>query len=185
MTERVLTDLEARGAALGTWHSSTVPYPFNFQEVARAVEAATLAKIEHGKPRYWIDKDGNIGPFGNVVTAREARRRERAAWRKGFLKAWEDARACVREKAMFGSMLWDKDRQVPIMDAEFFNEEPEFIYPDVSLPTTKRARTVTLSDGGTVRSDLITDRPYGLAKTPADARALAELMERPFEEVSE
>jgi hypothetical protein len=60
----------------------------------------------------------------------EAVKREREAYRKGFMQAREDCRACVRERAMYGSMLWDKDRGVPIMEAEFFNAEPEYLYPD-------------------------------------------------------
>ncbi len=176
----------------------------------RAVEAATLA-------RGCCLCGGDVAKHNTYLSAvrrqrdervpeREARRRERAAWRKGFLKAWEDARACVREKAMFGSMLWDKDRQVPIMDAEFFNEEPEFIYPDVPLPATARARTVTLSDGTTLRctetgslrqvfevcvvgkspqywSDGGDPLIYKFAKTPADARLLADLVEHPVEKI--
>lgn len=77
MTDRVLSDNELKGVALGAWHSSTVPYPFNFLEVARAVEAAALAKCtKFTDGSYAIFRDGCEAK----VTEREARTRERAAW---------------------------------------------------------------------------------------------------------
>ena len=116
------------------------------------------------------------------VTEREARRRERKAYALGYLH-------CARLLPHYhdDDMIEGRDKRYP-------------------KPTTTKPRTVTLSDGTSVSATTIshgpafyftqrtfglggrsgsTNNPLTLAKTPADARLLADLVERPTEEVPE
>ena len=123
----------------------------------RAIEAAVLAKMSEMGFRKEIPL---AAPYG-FVTEREARKREREAWDAGAYYVAEQ-----------------KDRRYPI-------------------PTVKKHRTVTLSDGTTISkgaSDWYStgthvyagaEVPWRFARTPADARVLADLVENPYEEVPE
>ena len=157
----------------------------------RAVEAATLA-------RGCCLCGGDVAKHNTYLSAvrrqrdervpeREARRRERAAFMDGVRSELTWQRASMTGVADHDRVIADRDDRFP-------------------LPVTKRARTVTLSDGTTVNRAEIngtilyfhtwreyglggrtgsTITPFKLARTPADARALAELVERPFEDVAD
>ena len=168
MTDRVLTDDEVQSLINDKWWFSKHSAAGEIS-LARAVEAATLAKCGE---RIAIENHGTkiIAVNGQpVVTEREARTRERTAFSAGARR--------------HGAGV------------EWITEQINGYYP---LPTVKRPRTVTLSDGTTVRMEsdgtwfwsgvrkpFYATTPLVHAKTPADARLLADLVESPYEEVPE
>ncbi len=182
---RVLTDQEliALGKDLRLWVSELGEY-------GRAVEQAVLrrvAQIDVAPGEAMLNAVWNqlgIKNPAELVTwvARqelEARRRERAAYMFGWLDCPATAIQSITE-----TQAWRKrDRRFPLL--------------------TKRVpKTVTLSDGTMVRPQKGGDGmtrfhcvrgaseyvcrnkpPYAIAKTPADARLLADLVEHPYDEV--
>ena len=150
---------------------------------ARAVEAATLAKVRDTEVIKEQCKNAADGLLSHCVLEREARTRERAAW---------DACAKHELGRSYASC------------GEYNRRARDMVYP---LPTVRRPRTVTLSDGMTVSRKLNatdntpwllcweakspdhglrtgeTANPYAYARTPADARVLADLVESPYEDV--
>lgn len=157
MADRVLSEQELVSAY------AVAAFGGRWQDGLRAVEAAVLREIKRRDPV--------------VVTEREARKRERAAWVD-----------CV-EFTEHGNNRSDLPWQ------EWALLECNRRYP---LPTVTRPRTVKLSNGATVEGSvgnvLIVSSDGGggtvgkaaifsFAKTPADARALADLVEHPTEEV--
>jgi len=140
---------------------------------ARAIEAAVLAGMA------WKVRDGVIQWNGQaMVPEAEARKRERMAY--GF--GWLD------NEKMPPDGLTERQMQVR-MDAR---------YP---LPTKRVPRQVVMSDGIQITAELRPDGDpifrasngdasipraayYMWARTPDDARKLADLAEHPFEEVA-
>ena len=130
--------------------------------LARVVEAAVLQRC---------------------VTERAARKRERAAFDAGA--AWQkDA-----------NTLWLGGGQgfSGTFNAPKYHKAKDELYP---LPKRIVPRTVTLSDGTRVfwdnthnrfgsNQDFLALNVYTYAKTPADARALADLVEHPTMEVDD
>lgn len=181
MTDKLLSDNELKGIVLGAWHGTDRGYA-----VARAVEAAVLAKIPRTVPVAFSVSDATVGTT-RFVTEREARKRVVLGQREG----WDACYAFIT--ALAGRGLLGSRYDYP-------DKERDIRYP---LPTKRVPRTVVLSDGMTVTRgdnnrnngwcvldergrfvfDTATNCPLSLAKTPADARLLADLVERPYDEV--
>lgn len=184
MTERVLTDAEIDRVADVVRRASLHGFP-GFKDFARAVEAAVLAKVSRNPY--------GIPCFPGYVTEAEAQRRELAVEAKipscmcrGMgIGTVPEREARTRERA-----AWDASSRhdcgdpnvVPHAGCSRCDAERDLRYP---LPTTTRPRTVTLSDGTRISSGGagLTSGVFRFAKTPADARLLADLMERPTEDV--
>ena len=176
MTDHIISDADISRAwtvflAKATeWHPAHgSPYDF-----ARAVEAAVLAKIDRsGWPK-----------AGLPIAEREARARERLAFHNGA--------------------VWGEEKNsIYLGGGQYARPKPKNVDELYPLSTKRVSRTVTLSDGLSVtghKDGVFTfgtghqaiDIPAGTnqvacllsrAKTPADARLLADLAERPTEEV--
>ena len=173
MTERILSDAEIGEC----WQQAgTEPFAHTLNPFARAVEAAVLAKMKDERNWKLFSTD-----VCQLVTEREARERERVAFHNGAV--WD------RSQNTFTVGAFARPRAKPLDE----------LYP---LPTITRPRTVTLSDGTTAWQEdgrlrcnpakpIEVAGPFaGMAAyalwdrmTPADARLLADLVERPTEEV--
>ena len=191
MTDRVLTDDEVQSLINDKWWFSKHSAAGEIS-LARAVEAATLAKVEESQCLCVLQSNDGLNGLAyhrhndyirvlrsrQGITEREARTRERTAWD-----------ACFH----FVGKLCGGFNLGPRYD--YPERERDRLYP---LPTVKRPRTVTLSDGTTVRMEsdgtwfwsgvrkpFYAPAPLVHGSTPADARLLADLVESPYEEVPE
>jgi len=176
MTERVLSDDEIGDITVGQVGNYAASFGAKWMgEFARAVEAEVLAKVAMWPPKLLVDGGEYVSraemnsqlKYLREKAEHAARRRERAAWSEG-----RKSQDRFREYGLSTAEVW-RDRDT--------------LYP---LPTVTRPRTVTLSDGAqcTVIGTAAEREPWRVfraARTPDDARKLADLVEHPMEEVSE
>lgn len=199
---QVLTDMEISGLIRD--NRPTLSPLYADLDFARAVEAAVLAKVpDYLRKRGEYREGGFTAPVRDAlravadaldghsaselckrvteeifrprnertVTEREARKRVLMGQREG----WD---ACIRELNAHCTSGPDQKW----WNRADFQRGRDIRYP---LSTKRVPRTVKLSDGRRVSSD--DDgwaySPYSHAKTPADARLLADLVERPYDEV--